>query len=181
MTEESRHIQLTNQINFVPALCGPSNMNTTFTIFIQNSSLVDNHSTKYISVTLIWMIKYVQYVIIAWIISRPTWKVFTDITNYLTHMKNLKLMNHMGTGGLQSLKVNVRPSSLVLSCRRMHFFMTRRDSQLIMPPTWYVQVNVYLLERLCGSELIFYRTFTRKMITRPRTLKVNKPTVEWTF
>ena len=47
---------LTSQINFVPALCGPSNMNM-FTIFIRNSSLVDNHSTKYISVTLIWMIK----------------------------------------------------------------------------------------------------------------------------
>ena len=46
MTKESRHIQLTIQINFVPALCGPSNMNA-FTIFIQNSSLVDNHSTKY--------------------------------------------------------------------------------------------------------------------------------------
>ena len=68
MTEESRHIQLTNQINFVSALCGPSNMNA-FTIFIQNSSLVDNHSTKYISVTLIWMIKYVQYLIIIWIIT----------------------------------------------------------------------------------------------------------------
>ena len=46
MTEESRHIQLTNQINFVPALCGLSNMNA-FTIFIPNSSLADNHSTKY--------------------------------------------------------------------------------------------------------------------------------------
>ena len=64
-------------------------------------------------------------------------------------MKKLKLMNHMGTGGLQSFKVNVRQSSLI-SCRRMHFFMRRRDSELIM-------VNVYLLERLCGSELIFYR------------------------
>ena len=42
MTEESRHIQLTNQINFVPAFYGPSNMK----IFIQNSFLVDNHSTK---------------------------------------------------------------------------------------------------------------------------------------
>ena len=62
------HIQLTNQINFVPALCGPSNMNA-FTMFIQNSSLVDNHSTKHISVTLIWMIKYVQHLIIAWIIT----------------------------------------------------------------------------------------------------------------
>ena len=31
--------------------------------------------------------------IIGWII-RPTWKVFTDITNYLTHMKKLKLMNY---------------------------------------------------------------------------------------
>ena len=35
--------------------------------FIQNSSLVDNYSTEYISVTFIWMIKYVQYLIIAWI------------------------------------------------------------------------------------------------------------------
>ena len=46
MTEESRHIQLTNQINFVPALCSPSDMNA-FMIFIQNNSLVDNHSTNY--------------------------------------------------------------------------------------------------------------------------------------
>ena len=46
MTEESRHIQFFNQINFVPSLFGPSNMNA-FTIFIQNSSLVDNYSTKY--------------------------------------------------------------------------------------------------------------------------------------
>ena len=46
MTEESRHIQLTKQINFVPSFCGPSNINA-HTIFIQNSSLVDNHSTKY--------------------------------------------------------------------------------------------------------------------------------------
>ena len=46
MTEESRHIQLTNQINFVPALSGPSNLNA-FTIFIQNISRVNNHSTKY--------------------------------------------------------------------------------------------------------------------------------------
>ena len=29
-------------------------------------------------------------------------------------MKKLKLMNHMGTGGLQSFKVNVRPSSIIL-------------------------------------------------------------------
>ena len=35
-------------------------------------------------------------------LSRPTWKVSTHITNYLTHMKKLKLMNYMamGTGGL---------------------------------------------------------------------------------
>ena len=45
----------------------------------------------------------------------PGWKVFTDITNHLLHMKKLKLMNHMGTGGLQSFKVNVRPSSLIMS------------------------------------------------------------------
>ena len=58
MTEESRHNQLTNQINSVPALCGPSNMNA-FTVLVQNSSLlVNNHSTKYKSVTLKWMIKY---------------------------------------------------------------------------------------------------------------------------
>ena len=84
MTEESRHIQLTNQINFVPALCGPSNMNA-FTIFIQNSSLILSTTIELnnLSVTLIWMIKYGQYLIIA----RPTWKVFTDITNYLPHMK----------------------------------------------------------------------------------------------
>ena len=48
-------------------------------------------------------------------LSRPIWKVFTDITNYLPHMKKLKLMNHMETGGLQSFKVNVRPSSLIMS------------------------------------------------------------------
>ena len=35
--------------------------------------------------TLIWMIKYVQYLIIESLfgLSHPTWKVFTDITNYL--------------------------------------------------------------------------------------------------
>ena len=48
-------------------------------------------------------------------LSRPTSKVFTHITNYLTHMKKLKLMNYMGTGGLQSFEVNVRPSSLFMS------------------------------------------------------------------
>ena len=48
-------------------------------------------------------------------LSRPTWKVFTHKTNYLTHMKKLKLMNYMGTGGLQSFKVNVRPISLTMS------------------------------------------------------------------
>ena len=48
-------------------------------------------------------------------LSRPNWKVFTDIANYLPDMKKLKLMNHMGTGGLQSFKVNVRPSSLIMS------------------------------------------------------------------
>ena len=43
------------------------------------------------------------------------WKVSTDITNHLPHMKKLKLMNHMRTGGLQSFEVNVRPSSLIMS------------------------------------------------------------------
>ena len=77
MTEESRHIQLTNQINFVPALCGPSNMNA-FTIFIQNSSLVDNHSTKYKRYIDFWMIKNVQYLIIAWIIT-------SDLESFYRH------------------------------------------------------------------------------------------------
>ena len=49
-------------------------------------------------------------------LSRPTWlKVFTDITNHLPHMKKLKLMNHIGTGGLQPFKMNVRQSSLIMS------------------------------------------------------------------
>ena len=43
------------------------------------------------------------------------WKVFTDITNYLPHMKKLKLMNHMKAGGLQSFKVNVL-TYLVVEC-----------------------------------------------------------------
>ena len=34
---------------------------------------------------------------------------------YLPHMKKFKLMNHMGTGGLHSFKVNVRSSSLSMS------------------------------------------------------------------
>ena len=108
MTEESRNIQLTNQINFVPALCGPSKMNT-FTIFIQNSSLVDNNSTKYK--------RYIDMEILNHCLDYQgtTWKVFTDITNYLPHMKKLKLTNHMGTGGLQSFEVNVGPSLLIMS------------------------------------------------------------------
>ena len=47
-------------------------------------------------------------------LSRLTWEVFTDIANYLLPPEKLKLMNHMGTGGLQSFKVNVRPSSLIM-------------------------------------------------------------------
>ena len=84
-------------------------------------------------------------------------------------MKKLKLMNHMGTGGLQSFKVNVRPSSLM----SQNAFLHDKKSQPIMSPTQYVQINVNLLERLCRSELIFYRTFIRKVITRTRTLNVN--------
>ena len=69
-------------------------------------------------------------------LSRPTWKVFTDITKYLTHMKKLKLMNHMGTGGLlvQS-ECKTELTYQVVECIQ---FMTRRDTQLIMPPTQYV-------------------------------------------
>ena len=75
-------------------------------------------------------------------------------------MKKLKLMNHMGTGGLlvQS-ECKTELTYQVVECIQ---FMTRRDTQLIMPPTQYVQVNVYLLERLCGSEPIFYRTSQEK-------------------
>ena len=35
-------------------------------------------------------------------------------------MKKLKLMNDMGTGELQSFKVNVRPSSLIMSYAFLH-------------------------------------------------------------
>ena len=65
-----------------------------------------------VSVTLIWMIKYVQSLLG---LSFPTSKVFTGITNYLPYMKMLQLMNDMGSGGLQSFKVNVRSSSLIMS------------------------------------------------------------------
>ena len=41
--------------------------------------------------------------------------LFSGITNYLPHMKKLKLMNHMETGGLQLFKVDIRPSSLIMS------------------------------------------------------------------
>ena len=37
----------------------------------------------------------------------PPGKFFTDITNYLPHIKKFKLMNHLGTGGLELFKVNV--------------------------------------------------------------------------
>ena len=44
-------------------------------------------TAKYIDVTLIWMIKYVQYLIMAWIITSHL-ESFTDITNYFaTHEK----------------------------------------------------------------------------------------------
>ena len=115
MTEESRHIQLTNQIRF------------------RSRSLI----------------KYVQYLLG---LTSPTWKVFTDITNYLPHMKKLKLMNHTGTGGLQSFKVNVRPTHL--SCRRMHFFITRRDSQPMMPPT-----------QMCRLILIYWKDFAEASLS----------------
>ena len=46
MTEETRQIQLANQIWF-PLFCGPSNMNA-YTIFFQNSFLVDDrHETAH--------------------------------------------------------------------------------------------------------------------------------------
>ena len=48
-------------------------------------------------------------------LSLPTWKGFTDITNYLPLMNKFKPMNHMGNGGLQSLKVNVSASSPIMS------------------------------------------------------------------
>ena len=63
------------------------------------------------------MIKYAQYLLLG--LSRPTWKVFTNITN-LPHMKKLKLMNHIGTGGLQSFKVNVKPGLHIVISGRKH-------------------------------------------------------------
>ena len=36
-----------------------------------------------------------------------TWNFFTGMNIYLPQMMKLMLMNHMGTGGLQSFKANV--------------------------------------------------------------------------
>ena len=55
------------------------------------------------------MIKYVQYLIITWIITSHL-ELFTGMSNYLPEMKKSKSMNHIGTGGLQSFKVKVRLS-----------------------------------------------------------------------
>ena len=52
------------------------------------------------------MIKYVQYLIITWIITR-SWKVSTGITNYLPHMHDEVEEPH-GTVRLWSFKANVR-------------------------------------------------------------------------
>ena len=77
-----------------------------FTIFILNSSLVDNHSTKceryiYMDGQICSILDHrMDYHI-------PPGKFFTDITNYLPHIKKFKLMNHLGTGGLELFKVNV--------------------------------------------------------------------------
>ena len=112
MTKESRHIQLTNQINFIPALCGPSNMNA-FTIFIQNSSLVDNHSTKYkCYIDMDELICLILNHCLDSFCHIPPGKFLKTELTIATHEK-LKLINHMRTGGLQSFKVNVRPSSLM--------------------------------------------------------------------
>ena len=66
-----------------------------------------------VCVTLIWMIKYVHclgYHV-------PPGKFLQIICRQ--HMKKLKLVNHMETGGLQSFKVKTELT--LISCRRMHF------------------------------------------------------------
>ena len=67
------------------------------------------------------------------VLSRPTWKVFTDITYYLPHMKSWSWWTTWELEDYSRLKWMQNRAHL--SCRRMHFFTTRRDSQLIMPPT----------------------------------------------
>ena len=129
-----------------------------------------------VSVTLIWMIKYVQSLLG---LSFPTWKAFTGITNYLPYMKMLKLMNHMRTGGLQSFKVNVRPSSLIMSWNAFLHDKKRQsadNASNIVRAGWCLFIGKTLRKRA-----YLLQNLTRKMITRTRALKVNKPTVEWTF
>ena len=64
MTEEPRQIQLTNQIKF----------DSRSFRSIEHECVHSFHSMLhtiqlYVSITLIWMIKYVQYLIITWIIT----------------------------------------------------------------------------------------------------------------
>ena len=49
-------------------------------------------------------------------LSLCRWNVYAGIMNYLPDITKMKLMKHTGNGGLQSLKVNVRPSLVVVEC-----------------------------------------------------------------
>ena len=85
-------------------------------------------------------------------------------------------MNHMGTGGLQSFKVNVTPSSLIMNA----FLHDKKRQSADNASNIVCAGNVYLLQRL-RKRAYLLQNLTRKMITRTRTFKVNKPTVEGTF
>ena len=98
--------------NLGPALWGQSNMNA-FTIFIQISSLVDRHERTvyyttiqlYVSITSLWMIKYVQYLIITSIIT-------SHLKSFYRHSKLSATRDEVGTGGLQSFKANISKTEL---------------------------------------------------------------------
>ena len=68
------------------------------------------------------MIKYIQYLIIAWIITSHLESFYSHTYLFATHEEKVEadVQNHMGTGGLQSFKVNVRPSSFIISYEFLH-------------------------------------------------------------
>ena len=68
ITKESSHIQLTNQINFLPRAFWSIEHELVHDFHSKHFSCRQPFNSKYISVTWIWTIKYVQYLIIAWII-----------------------------------------------------------------------------------------------------------------
>ena len=74
--------------------------------FLHNQSALQVSSTY----TLIWMIKYVQYLIITWVINSLE-SFYWHTRLFDTHHKIEDDGPH-SRGGLQSFKVNVRPCSL---------------------------------------------------------------------